>query len=289
MPTDDLFDSPPPNNDQTPGDQSQDSKDPAASAASPKLAEHLAKLSEGFTTLAGEIRQTNSRVDRLAQSVAPKADPADDTDPSVGADGKPLSPQAKKFSKFYDDPEGFIRAEAEKLVQTRLGPHLTTQARQRAAELETEQKQRIDNQFGAGTWDALYAKDFNQILSLPNGEPALELRASRDHVEAAVAAVHGRKTLAEDTRADLDARRAAVVKAKAEANQTPAMLPNGRSLPRAGTGTTLSAEEQEFLSTLNRNGIPYTREQYLAAREKGSKASAWAKAPNKGTNNGKAA
>jgi len=259
---------PPPNDDLFSDDQDPN---PAAGAAAagPKLAEQLASLNQSLGRLVETQTATNQRVEALTQRVAQGAEPAAEEEASVGADGKPLSPQAKKFSKFYDDPESFIRDEAGRLVNERLGPHLLTQARQKAKELEAVQAAKIDTEFGTGTWDSEYAKDFGETL----GKLPLEMQSNHDHVEAAVAAIHGRKFLTPETRKGLEGRRDTVEKARVAA-AAPAMLGNGAPRQRSATAE-LSAEEGEFLATLNRNGHVYTKELYIRSRGLGSKESTW--------------
>lgn len=261
MPNDDLFEPESPPNPSVEGDSKPEG------APGPKLAEQLSALTSTLGQLASVTAQTNARVDALAQRTF-QAEPTVE-EPVAGADGRPLTKEQQTFSKFYENPEAFIAKAAGELVKRELGPHLKLQAEQQAEIFEREQRERIDGIFGTGTWDAEYAADFAETV----GKLPVEMRSSRRHVEAGVSAIHGRKDLAPDSKKGLETRRQNVEKAK-QAAAAPAMLSNGMPRPRSGAGE-MSAQETEFLAKLSRNGVKYTREQYLASRERGGSETAW--------------
>ena len=269
MPTDDLFD------DDKPGTGTDDQPDDAPKDGTPVVdTAKVAALEAQLTTVqqalqegAGERATLQAAVQALQAQLA-AAQAGDDEEPVQTPDAIKAARDAK-FTKFYEDPEGFIAKQAAEVAKGTFGPYLRAQAEQRAAEILDAQRERIDGLHGAGTFDKYFAKDVGAALR----ELPLEMQASRPHVQRAVESIYGRLHMDDTTRAELLKARETLTKSKAA---PPSLMDGGRPAPKAGT---LSDEQQAFLASLARSGIQLDPKEYLAASTRGNTEDAWRPAP----------
>lgn len=268
MPTDDLFDDDDKpagtGTDDAPGDDTSKGAAPVVDTAKVAALEaQLSSVQQALTEGVGERAQLQAAVQALQTQLA-AAQAGDDEPPAQTPDAIKAARDAK-FTKFYEDPEGFIAKQAAEVAKGTFGPYLRAQAEQRASEILDAQRTRIDDLHGAGTFDKYFAKDVAAAMR----ELPLEMQASRPHVQRAVESIYGRLHMDDSTRTELLKARDTVAKSKAA---PPAMLDGGRPAPRAGS---LSDEQQAFLASLARSGIQLDPKEYLAAATRGNTEDAW--------------
>lgn len=255
---------------------------PAAPSA-PTSSPELAAVSERLNTLTAQLHQATNPQLQASIVQALQSLGAQVQELKASATPRTPAPQGSSglddpdFQDFYADPTTFIdkrAASVAKSMLTQLAPHLRTQAEQIRDALVTTQAQAVESEFGPGTWDEHFRKEFETtIASLP-----LEMQSSREHVDAAVSAVFGRLMRDPETFAKMQDKRRDVQRKRTE---VPRMMTGARGRSD-GSPDTLSADEKDFLASLQRSGINYDAKQYLAARKRGNTESAWRPTPRSG-------
>lgn len=225
--------------------------------AAPDAAQTQAALEQRIDQLTQTIQargDTDGQLTQVISNLQAQVEKLSGGDPTKGA--QPVEP-TEKFQKFYGDIDGYIKERAIEANREILGPHLANQALQTRDAMLAQSRAGVDNEYGAGTWDAHLAKSVDDTLSkLP-----LEMQSSRQHFEAAISAVLGRMYLQPEEAKKLEDRRTKNSKAKEEAMN---MLPSGRARP----GKTDQLEERElgFLDSLERSGFTFSKDDYRAAK-----------------------
>lgn len=242
---------------------------------------------DGSTETAQQAAALEARIDQLTQAIAAQGDSTGQLTALIGnlqqqvaslaPAATPAGPAApnEEFQRLYQDIPGYIKQVAIEANREVLGPHLAQQATQTRDAMLAQARAGVDGEYGDGTWDEHFSKDvLTTIKDLP-----LEMQASRQHLEAAIAAVLGRQYLDPAGAEKLESRRSKAKKAKEESMN---MLPNGR--PRPSRPDQLDDRERAFLDSLQRSGIDYDESRYKTAKGAGRTIEEWeaANAPKKG-------
>lgn len=236
-----------------------------------------------------QVAALESRIDQLTQAIHAQGDRDGQLASMVGNLQAQLSyanqpqqagpaPSSEEFQRLYADIPGYIRNVAIQANREVLGPHLANQATQIRDAMLSQARAGVDGEYGEGTWDEHFAGDVAATISnLP-----LEMQSSRQHLEAAVAAVLGRQYLTNAGAKKLEDKRSKATKAKEEAMN---MLPTGRSRP--SRGDQLDDQERGFLDSLKRSGIDYDESSYKLAKGAGHTIEDWDAATTKAAGKGK--
>ena len=240
----------------------------ATSAAVEAIQEQLSNLTADAAAGRQTTEQMAAAMYGLQSQLAAAAAPA----PAPTLSNEEATAQLDaKFEAFYKNPEGFIAAEAAKVAKDTWGPYLKNQAQSTADNLIDAVRGDIESEYGEGSWSELFEGPIASTL----GQMPLEMRASKEHVDAAVASVLGRQTRDSTARTVLDTKRSEALKAANERAQAamPNFLENGRPAPRPGH---ISSEGQDFLAELNKQGFTMSREEYIEAQSRGGSEDDWA-------------
>lgn len=227
------------------------------------LEERIEQLQQAVAAQGDSTGQLTSLITNLQQQLSQL---------SPASPATPVTPN-EEFQKLYNDIPGYIKKLAVEANREVLGPHLAQQATQTRDAMLAQAKAGVDAEYGDGTWDEHFAGDVTAtIKDLP-----LEMQASRSHLEAAISAVLGRQYLNPEGAAKLEGRRS---KAKAAKEEAMNMLPNGR--PRPSRPDQPTDAERAFLDSLQRSGIDYDMNKYMAAKGVGRTIDDWEAAQAKG-------
>jgi hypothetical protein len=225
------------------------------------LQEEIAKaVTSAQSNSTGPIVEALTNLNTQVQELQAAAEKGNEPPPQEGD-------VPKAFQDLYDNTDEKIGAVALESVKNALGPALRLQFEQTRDSILDQEREAVERDLGPGAWGEFFESDMATAMA----KIPLEMQASRDHVTNLVAILHGRKDRDPEGHAAFQERRAKVAR---DAAPPPVMLDGSRPRPR---GDTVTQEERDFVASLQRSGIPYTVEQYVKARERGTTESAWKK------------
>lgn len=251
MADDQLFDE---NNQPAP---EQPSGEPAPKAPEPARPQSV--------DLPDDVKQWMGQATEAIQSVAQRLDNLEGGQPPQGQpepDAQPPNAQ-DAFSQFYADPEAFVRNATQRELQA-IAPVLQETFTQMTPIVKDRVGQDFDKRYGSGAWAKFIDGRLDQALErLP-----VQNRANEQYIRALVAGIKGAIDMDPEAAKEFNE----FATAAREKPTAPTMLTGNRP---ATDPNQLSADESRFLEDLDRAGIPFSKKDYLDARNRGSSEEDW--------------
>lgn len=212
-------------------------------------------------TVAPAFQQLNERVGQLAQRVERgQAPPADARAPAA-------EPPTDDYTHLINNPREFIAKTAADTVGRQVGPAVVQLIESTRETLLAREQQLIDGEYGEG----YFAKEIRPKLDIALKEVPLPRHADEKILGATVAAILGMQLRDPEAAQEMNRRRTETT-AKRQAATT---LGPGRARPSGGGPARATAEENEFVARLARNGVDISLGEYLKDRETPGTLSAW--------------
>lgn len=208
-------------------------------------------------------KEFNDIMSRFGQEVAQaistsrqSSDNDDDTPPpTAGSDD------------YFTDPDAAVKKAIDAAIAERVAPILRTTQQDQFASHFKQIEHDFNSKYGTGKFDELLKDDFMSAV----GAMQEDRRASRAHLDMIVSGLVGRL----DPDKVVELRNAVKDEEKKAMEQnTPAMI-TGVGVPHTRKGDKLTIEEQDWLDSLERHGIDFNKERFLAARRKGGELENW--------------
>lgn len=227
MATDDLIDE----GGEGTGDTKQDASKSNPTQVSP--ADISKAVKDGLAEFGGDMRQFSTQMGQYVQQAIQSATQAT-------AKGTASEEQTDLTQRLLTDPEKAIGGVVQKMLSDQLGPYLRTKVRDDYEDHIESHRNRIDSQYGEGTFDELILDDLNNVVESADNKA---LRADKSYVATVVRGIVGHEKVLPKLMDKRTAKAEADKKAAAEAPT--GILDGGR---RRNFKPTLSAEDINFLN-----------------------------------------
>jgi hypothetical protein len=166
--------------------------------------------------------------------------------------------------QLLDKPAEYVQEMVNKGVESALESRDRVNVSNNLTARVTHHENEIDSRYGEGTFKEMFASDLSQVVN----DMPLGLQGSNDHIDMVMTGLVGKKI---DELFDRRGKKAAEEKELAEKqsalNPPNVLTGSGETIQR---GDKLSPDETEYLESLEKKGIIYSKADYIRDRNAGT-------------------